>query len=179
MRRLPVIPGAREKPGWPVRSAAWSCVLGILLISQAITGPAAGAAGPTGAAGTPGPAWASPPPSIPSPPPAVPPAILVVQLGTAFSPAEIQLGTGQQFLVQVNQDVQTSGLSPAGVCPPGQTAQIDDGLLTLQCTADGGYLYTAERPGSATLLVTVRPSCAPETLCPQWIAEASLRITIT
>jgi hypothetical protein len=43
----------------------------------------------------------------------------------------------------------------------------------------GGYLYTAEHPGSVTLSATVRPRCGPGQMCPQWISEPRLQITIT
>lgn len=103
----------------------------------------------------------------------VPPNIQLVQLGPGFSPATIELSTGQQFPMTVNTAVQAS--IPGG-CPPGRTTQITGRLLTLQCTDDGGYLHTAERPGPATLVATVRPQCTPGTLCPQWTTMASLQI---
>ena len=33
-------------------------------------------------------------------------------------------------------------------------------------------------PGTAELMATVRPRCARGSMCPQWIAEATLKITI-
>jgi hypothetical protein len=104
---------------------------------------------------------------------------MVVQLGAGFSPASIQLGVGQQFLLLVSPHVQVTWTSVAGACTPGMTAQVAGGLLEVQCTADGSGLYTAERPGSTTLTAMVRPSCAPGVMCPQWIALASLKVTVT
>jgi len=50
-------------------------------------------------------------------------------------------------------------------------------MLTVRCTS-GAFYYTAQRPGTAELMATVRPSCARGSMCPQWIAEATLKITI-
>jgi hypothetical protein len=123
------------------------------------------------------PASPSAEPSPPSPPVAVPPDIVVVRLSTVFSPAVLRLNVGQQFLVTVSKAVQVSGLGFPG-CAAGATAQTGGGLLSARCTA-GGYLYTAEHAGTAILSAGVRPRCAPGTACPQWIIEASLKITIT
>jgi hypothetical protein len=60
---------------------------------------------------------------------------------------------------------------------PGTTTQIDGGMLTVRCTS-GAFYYTAQRPGTAELMATVRPNCARGSICPQWIAEATLKITI-
>ena len=109
----------------------------------------------------------------------MPPDIIAVRLGTAFSPGALRLSIGQQFQVTVSKTVQVSGLGFAGDCAPGATGQISGGLLSLRCTGDGGYLCTAEHAGSATLSATVRPRCAPGTMCPQWITEATLKITIS
>ena len=106
---------------------------------------------------------------------AAPPDIILVQLGTGFSPAQLRLNVGQQFEVAVSKTVQVSGL---GDCAPGTTGQALGGLLSVRCMA-GGYFYTAEHAGSATMSATVRPRCTPGTMCPQWITEASLKITIT
>jgi hypothetical protein len=109
----------------------------------------------------------------------VPPDIRVVQLGIGFSPARLQLGAGQQFVVSVSDDVQVTWTGIPNACPPsGQTTQLADGLLAVQCTASGSYLFTAEQPGSVTLMATVRPQCASGSVCPQWIAETSLAVTI-
>jgi hypothetical protein len=50
-------------------------------------------------------------------------------------------------------------------------------MLTVRCTS-GAFYYTAQRPGTAELMAAVRPSCARGSMCPQWIAEATLKITI-
>jgi hypothetical protein len=60
---------------------------------------------------------------------------------------------------------------------PGTTARIDGGMLTMRCTS-GVLYYTAQRPGTAELMATVRPRCARDSMCPQWITEARLKITI-
>jgi hypothetical protein len=109
---------------------------------------------------------------------AAPPGIVVVRLAATFSPAVLRLNVGQQFLVTVSKSVQASGLGFPGGCTAGTTAQIASGLLSGRCVA-GGYLYTAEHAGSAVLSATVRPRCAAGTMCPQWITEAHLKITIT
>jgi hypothetical protein len=40
------------------------------------------------------------------------------------------------------------------------------------------HTYTAQRPGTAELIAAVRPRCARGSMCPQWITEATLTITI-
>jgi hypothetical protein len=124
-----------------------------------------------------------PPPTGPTPggptPVAPPPDIPVVQLGPTFAPTALQLSVGQQFVVLVSQGVQATWAAVPDSCPAGQSAQVAGGVLALQCTASGGYMFTAEQPGSVTLLATVRPSCAPGTACPQWLTEATLQITVT
>lgn len=87
----------------------------------------------------------------------------------------LRLGVGQQFEVAVSKTVQVSGL---GDCASRTAGEAVGGLLSLRCTA-GGYLYTAEHAGSVTMSATVGPRCAPGTMCPQWITEASLKISIT
>jgi len=122
----------------------------------------------------------SPGGSVPSPPStAAPPDIILVRLATTFSPAVLQVGVGQQFLVSVAKSVQVSGLDAPGSCTQGKTVQIPGGRLSLRCLGGGGYLYTAEQAGPAALSATVRPRCAPGAACPQWITKASLKITIT
>ncbi len=117
-------------------------------------------------------------PGVAAAEPVVPPGIVLVRLGAGFSPTTLRLGVGQQFEVAVDSDVEASGPGLPASCPVGMTAPAAGGLLILQCPAGGGYLYTAGRPGSATLLAMVRPRCAPATVCPDWIAVASLRLTI-
>jgi hypothetical protein len=50
-------------------------------------------------------------------------------------------------------------------------------MLTVHC-ASGHLYYVAQHPGTAELLATVRPNCAQGSVCPQWIAQAMLKITI-
>ena len=80
------------------------------------------------------------------------------------------------FVVTVDSSVKASGPGLPSSCP-GTTAPIDGGLLTVRCTS-GAFYYTAQRPGTAELTATVRPNCAQGSICPQWIAEATLKITI-
>jgi hypothetical protein len=151
-------------------------------VITAVAGIVLALAGTLAACGSP--ARSSAPPSMessspaPSPSVAVPPDIVVVRLSTVFSPAVLRLNIGQQFLVTVSKAVQVSGLGFSGGCAAGTTAQIANGLLSARCTA-GGYLYTAEHAGTTVLSAAVRPRCAAGTMCPQWITEASLKITIT
>jgi hypothetical protein len=42
----------------------------------------------------------------------------------------------------------------------GTTARIDGGMLTMRCTS-GVFYYTAQRPGTAELMATVRPPLRP------------------
>jgi hypothetical protein len=106
------------------------------------------------------------------------PDIHAINLSTGFSPSTLQIGVGQQFVVIISKDVDVSGLSRPG-CTPDTTAQVPGGLLTVRCTTSTDYMYTAEHAGSATLSATVRPHCTQGAVCPQWIAEAHLHITIS
>lgn len=104
------------------------------------------------------------------------PVIFAVRLGPGFQPSTLRISPGQHFVVTVDSSVKASGPGLPSSCP-GTTAQIDGGLLTVRCTS-GAFYYTAQRPGTAELTATVRPSCARGSMCPQWIAEATLKITI-
>jgi hypothetical protein len=104
------------------------------------------------------------------------PVIFAVRLGSGFQPNTLRISRGQHFVVTVDSSVKASGPGVPSSCP-GTTAQIDGGLLTVRCTS-GAFYYTAQRPGTAELMATVRPNCAQGSICPQWIAEATLKITI-
>lgn len=116
--------------------------------------------------GTPG----SPPQSQASNNPAV-----VVRLTARFSPSAVRLRAGQQFLLTVSPGVQARGPAVPAGCTGGTAA---GGLLSVRC-ASGGCLYTAEHPGTATLVAFVRPHCSPGQMCPTWVAEPQLQVTVT
>ena len=121
----------------------------------------------------------SPGRSSPSPPPvAAPPDIILVRLGAAFSPSSLRISVGQQFLITVSKTVQARGLETAAGCASGAARPAVGGLLSVRC-ASGGYLYTAEHPGTATISATVGPRCSPGEMCPQWMSEPKLQLTIT
>lgn len=145
-----------------------------LLLMLGGTLSACGSASPSGAP-------ASPAPSSPgqSPPAATPPDITVVRLGIAFSPSTLRLRTGQQFRLTVSKAIQASGPGLPRYCTPGAVSQVPGGLLSMRCASSREYLYTAERAGTAILSATVQPSCPPGTACPQWVTQASVKITIT
>jgi hypothetical protein len=112
-----------------------------------------------------------------SPPIAGDPIIFAVRLGDGgFQPKTLRISPGQHFVVIVDSSVKASGPGLPSSCS-GISAPIDDGMLTVQCTS-GDFSYTAQRAGTAELMATVRPRCSPGTMCPQWIAEATLKITI-
>ena len=113
-----------------------------------------------------------------SSPTAVPPIVIVVRLDSAFSPRSLRLGRGQQFLVIVNKAVQVSGPGLPGDCTSGGVSTATTGVLSVRCSA-GNYLYTAEHVGSAVVSARVRPLCAPGKICPQWVTNASLKVTVT
>ena len=106
------------------------------------------------------------------------PNIPVVRLGTSFSPSTLQLGAGQQFVVIVGKSDKASGSGISGDCSAAQAAQFSSPMLTLRCDGDS-YLYTTHKAGSTELSVTVKPNCASGTMCPQWVARASLRLTVS
>lgn len=160
-----------------------SCAIAALAVSATLTACAGQSLTSTGAAGSPSPgtpAARSSSPGTPGTPPQETaknnPA--VVRLTAGFSPSAVRLRVGQQFLVTVSRDVQASGIPSPGGCPVGATRSAAGGLLTVQCLAGGRYLYTTLRSGSATVMATVRPRCAPGSMCPQWITEPSLAVII-
>lgn len=129
---------------------------------------------------------ASPAPSSSAPaaghapsPPLGAPIIIAVHLGTAFTPDTLSLAAGLKFQVIVSPTVAPSGLSFPAHCAAGTTYAVNDGLLSVTCPAGGGYLFTAERAGTTVLSATVRPRCSPGQMCPQWITDAALKLTIT
>lgn len=103
----------------------------------------------------------------------------VVDLAAGFSPRTVRVRVGQQFLVVVSPNVQVSGIPWPGGCPSGTTRPVAGGLLAAQCLAGGRYLYTARRPGNATVTATIRPRCAPGNMCPQWMTESRLAAVIS
>ena len=106
------------------------------------------------------------------------PNIPAVQLGTKFTPSTLDLGAGQQFVVTVSDSVKASGSGIDGGCTAATAARFSSSMLSLRC--DGGsYLYTTHRAGSTALSVTVRPSCAAGSVCPMWVAVATLRLDIS
>lgn len=104
------------------------------------------------------------------------PVIFTVRLSRSFQPRTLRIAHGQQFVVTVDSSVRASGSGVPSSCA-GATTPIDGGMLTVRCTS-GAFYYTAQRPGTAELTATVRPRCARGSMCPQWITEATLKITI-
>jgi hypothetical protein len=105
--------------------------------------------------------------------------ITAVRLSTTFSPDTITLAAGQQFQVIVSTSVAPTGAGFPQPCAPGTAYPAGDGLLSVTCPASGGYLFTAEHSGTTTLTATVRPRCSPGQMCPQWITEAVLQVTVS
>jgi hypothetical protein len=122
---------------------------------------------------------AGPPAAGPSSSPApasAAPVVFAVRLGHGFQPSTLRISPGQHFVVTVDSSVRASGPGLPSSCP-GTTTRIDGGMLTVRCTS-GAFYYTAQRPGTAELIAAVRPRCAQGSMCPQWIVEATLKITI-
>lgn len=114
-----------------------------------------------------------------SAPPPAGPMITVVRLGTTFSPDTLSLASGQKFEVIVSTSVEPSGDAFPQHCAAGTVYPVGDGMLSVTCPASGSYLFTAGHPGTTTLTATVHPHCFPGEMCPQWITEAVLHITVT
>jgi hypothetical protein len=149
-------------------AAAASCALGAVVAFPGLTGPP-----------TPAPRAPAPPPPAPSPPVAVPPFIMVVRLSADFSPSTLRLAVGQRFELVVSNSVEATGPAIPAACSGSPPSGGPGALLSAQCVGNGSYLFTAEQPGSIVLSATVRPRCALGLMCPQWIAEPNLSITIT
>lgn len=105
--------------------------------------------------------------------------IIAVRLGSAFTPDTLTLAVGMKFQVIVSPSVVPGGVSFPAHCAAGTAYAVNNGMLSVTCAAGGGYLFTAERAGTTVLAATVRPRCAPGQMCPQWIADAMLKLTIT
>jgi hypothetical protein len=162
--------------------------VGAVLAGLALTGmlcacgSAAQHSAPAGAgAGTPSSAAA--PTGVPSAgrstspaPVSAAPVMFAVRLGRGFQPRTLRISPGQQFRVTVESSVRASGPGLPSSCRDIPT-RIDGGMLTVRCTS-GAFYYTALRPGTAELTATVRPRCAPGSMCPQWVTETTLTITI-
>jgi hypothetical protein len=134
----------------------------------------AGAGMPSSAATSAGPP--SPGRSSSPAPVSAAPVIFAVRLGRGFQPGTLRISPGQHFVVTVDSPVRASGPGVPGSCP-GTAVRIDGGVLSVRCTS-GAFYYTALRPGTAELMATVRPRCAPGSMCPQWIADATITITV-
>ncbi len=127
-------------------------------------------------AGPPSPGRSSSPAPVSAAPVSAAPVIFAVRLGRGFQPGTLRISPGQHFVVTVDSSVRASGPGVPGSCP-GTAARIDGGVLSVRCRS-GAFYYTALRPGTAELMAAVRPRCVPGSMCPQWIAEATLTITV-
>jgi hypothetical protein len=166
-------------------SAAAVAVVVVAAVALSACGSAAPAASPPrspASSPAPSPSASSSPASAaghaPSPPLGAP-IIIAVRLGTAFTPDTLSLAAGMKFEVIVSPTVAPSGLSFPAHCTPGAAYAVNDGMLSVTCQSGGGYLFTAERAGTTVVSATVRPHCSPGQMCPQWITDAALRLTIT
>ena len=107
------------------------------------------------------------------------PMIAAVRLSTTFSPDTVTLAAGQKFQVIVSTSVAPSGTAFPHPCSSGVAYSAAGNMLSVSCPASGGYLFTAEQAGTTALTATVKPNCSPGEMCPQWITEAVLHVTIT
>jgi|GEM_PF-3509665 len=146
-------------------------------------GTSSSAAAPTGVpsagrSSSPAPVSAAPVSAAPvsAAPVSAAPVMFAVRLGRGFQPRTLRISPGQQFRVTVESSVRASGPGLPSSCRDIPT-RIDGGMLTVRCTS-GAFYYTALRPGTAELTATVRPRCAPGSMCPQWVTETTLTITI-
>jgi hypothetical protein len=105
--------------------------------------------------------------------------ITAVRLGTTFSPDTVTLAAGQKFEVIVSTSVEPTGAGFPEHCAPGIAYPVGNGMLSVTCPSPGSYLFTAGHPGTTALTATVHPHCFPGEMCPQWITEAALAVTIT
>jgi hypothetical protein len=105
--------------------------------------------------------------------------IQAIRLTTTFTPDSLTLAAGQKFQVIVSPSIAPSGTAFPHPCSTGVAYAAAGNMLSVTCPASGGFLFTAEQAGPATLTATVKPNCAPGQMCPQWITEAVLHVTIT
>ena len=149
--------------------------VGVALAGLALTGMLC-ACGSAAQAPAPSAGGSSSPAPVSAPPVSAPPVIAAVRLGRGFQPRTLRISPGQQFTVIVDPSVRASGPGLPNSCSS-VPVRIDGGMLTVRCTS-GAFSYTALRPGTAELAATVRPRCAPGSVCPQWVTAATLKITI-
>jgi hypothetical protein len=107
------------------------------------------------------------------------PMIAAIRLSANFSPDSVTLAAGQKFQVIVSSSVAPTGTAFPHPCSTGVAYAAAGNMLSVSCPASGGFLFTAEQAGTTTLTATVKPNCAPGEMCPQWITEAVLHVTIT
>lgn len=105
------------------------------------------------------------------------PDIHVIDLADSFSPDTLQISVGMQFVIDVASNVRASGLTGA-TCTAGKSQPLPGGMLTVRCQNSSSYEYTATHAGTVTLSATVKPHCTGGTMCPQWVKESHLRVTI-
>lgn len=134
------------------------------------------AAGPSSPSATSTPS--SPAPSLPISGGGAP-MITAIRLSTTFSPDTVTLAAGQKFQVIVSSSVAPTGTGFPHPCSSGASYSAAGNMLSVSCPTSGGYLFTAEQAGTTSLTATVKPNCSPGEMCPQWITEAVLHITIT
>jgi hypothetical protein len=134
------------------------------------------AAGPSSPSATSTPS--SPAPSLPISGGGAP-MIAAIRLSTTFSPDSLTLAAGQKFQVIVSTSVDPTSTAFPHPCASGVTYSAAGSMLSVSCPASGGYLFSAEQVGTTTLTATIRPNCSPGEMCPQWITEAVLHVTIT
>jgi hypothetical protein len=105
--------------------------------------------------------------------------IQVVRLGASFSPAQLRLGVGQKFQLQVLPTLQATIEGVPAHCLAGTVTEIAGGVLSVQCGPGTAYMFTAEHAGSTVVTATVQPRCTPGTVCTDYVVLARLSIEIT
>lgn len=182
MVRTPAGGAAAMRAAFVLAASVLAAALALAACGGSATSASAGAPHSPPATITLPPPPTSPPAPAPTgsqPAPGGAPMVTVIRLNTTFTPTSLTLAAGQQFQVEVSSAIAATGTDFPSPCASGTRYPAAGGALAVTCPAAGDYLYTAEHAGTAMLKASVHPQCSAGRMCPQWVAETSLTVTIS
>lgn len=127
------------------------------------------------AAGKPTSPSSSPPSSAPTTQhPAGKPVVITLTTGT--SNRQVRLVVGQQLRVQTGNGVHSGTGANFGPQPCDRAGKD---VLRPVCLPGNTHGYTAVRPGTESLVFSIRPACGKGKMCPQWVRTVRLSVNVT